>query len=205
VRLLTLETIAGPVLANFRSRACASRLGFRILSDGLARKYSQRLKLPTDHNVNIVRDDHSGRPSEDTMYDREHDADKAKTTDSVMSAAQDAVQELADPLKEKALEVAKEKKDAGADQLQLLARAMHGASEAVEDDVPHFAGYIKNLSGSLEKVSADIRERDLDELGQTMSAFAKRNPALVFSGAILAGLALSRFLKSSSAPFTRTS
>jgi hypothetical protein len=139
------------------------------------------------------------------MYNAETHPEIEKTTDSVMTAAKDAVGELAEPLKEKALEVASEKKDAGADQLQLLARAMQGASEAVQGDVPYVAGYIKSLSGSLEKVSADIRERDLDELGQTMTDFAKRNPALVFGGAILAGLALSRFLKSSSAPSTHTS
>jgi hypothetical protein len=138
------------------------------------------------------------------MYS-ENFADKAKTTDSVMIAARDAVAELTEPLKEKAREVAKERKDAGADQLQLLARAMQGASEAVESDIPHFAGYVKNLSGSLEKASADIRERDLGELGQSMSDFAKRNPSLVFGGAILAGLALSRFVKSSSAPSKHTS
>ena len=102
------------------------------------------------------------------------------------------------------MEVAKEKKDAGADQLQLLARAMQGASEAVENEIPHFAGQIKNWSVSLEEASADIRERNLNELGQTMSDFAKRNPSLVFGGAILAGLALSRFIKSSRASSTRT-
>jgi hypothetical protein len=152
-----------------------------------------------------VRDDHSAQPARTKMYNSENHAEKAPTTDAVMSAAKHAVEELAEPLKEKALEVAKEKKDAGADQLQLLARAMQGASEAVESDVPHFAGYIKNFGVSIEKASVDIRERDLDELGQTMTDFAIRNPALVFGGAILAGLVLSRFLKSSSASSTRTS
>jgi hypothetical protein len=165
-----------------------------------------RLKLSTRLAVNERRAMTIPRnPSEDKMYNLDKRAEKAQTTDSVVTAAKDAVEEFAEPLKEKALEVANEKKDAGADQLQLLARAMQGASEAVASDVPHFAGYIKKWSGSVEKVSTDIRERDLDELGQTMTDFAKRNPALVFGGAILAGLALSRFLKSSSAPQTRTS
>jgi hypothetical protein len=145
-----------------------------------------------------MRADHSALPSEDTMFNRENAAEKERASDSVMAKAMNAVEELAEPLKEKAAEVAKEKKDAGADQLRFLARAMQGASDAVEHDVPHFAGYMKNLSESLEKTSADLRERDLNELGQAASDFAKRNPSLVFGGAILAGLALSRFLKSSS-------
>ena len=137
------------------------------------------------------------------MYDSDNNAVKAKATD-VLTAAKDAAAEFAAPLKEQVQELAKGKKDAGADQLQLLARAMQGASEAVENDIPHFAGHMKNWSVSLEEASADIRERNLDELGQTMSDFAKRNPSLVFGGAILAGLALSRFIKSSSASSTRT-
>jgi hypothetical protein len=143
------------------------------------------------------------------MYETENDATKPKTAaDSLVTAAQDTAQNLAEPLKEKALEiaeplkdkaleVAKEQKDAGADQLRLLARAMRSASEAVQSDVPKFADYVKSLSGKLDQVSSDIRESELDELGQTMNAFAKRNPALVFGGAMVAGLALSRFLKSS--------
>jgi hypothetical protein len=99
--------------------------------------------------------------------------------------------------KEKGVDVAREQKDAGADQLQLLARAMQGASQAVESDVPQFAGYMKSLSGKLEKASSEIREREIDELGQIVNDFAKRNPSLVFGGAIVVGLTLSRFFKSS--------
>ena len=54
------------------------------------------------------------------------------------------------------------------------------STHAVEDDVPHFAGYLKNLRESLEKTSAELRERDLDELGQAASDFAKPNPSPVF-------------------------
>jgi hypothetical protein len=131
------------------------------------------------------------------MYEPENENGKVKTVDP-MTAAKETVQELAEPLKEKALEVANEQKDLGADHLRLLARAMRGASEAVEGDIPQFAGYVKKLSGQLERTSSDLRDCELDEVAQTVSDFAKRNPALVFGGALLAGLALTRFIKSSS-------
>jgi hypothetical protein len=148
------------------------------------------------------------RNSEDPMYETENDAAKPKAADSVVTAAKekagelaeplkDKALEIAEPLKDKALEVAKEQKDAGADQLRLLARAIRSASEAVQPDVPRVANYMKSLSGKLDRASSDIRESELDELGRSASDFAKRNPALVFGGAMLAGLALSRFLKSS--------
>jgi len=130
--------------------------------------------------------------------------DVKKTADDVMTAAKETVQELAEPFKDKALEVAKEQKDVGADHLRMLARAMDSASQAVQDDVPQLANYIKTLSGRIDKVSTDIRDQELDQLGQSASDFAKRNPALVFGGAMLAGLALTRFLKSSKQPSTST-
>jgi hypothetical protein len=128
------------------------------------------------------------------MYESQNDPTKEKTTDPLL-AAKETVQEIAEPMKEKALEVAKDQKDMGADQLKLLARAMEGASEAVIDEVPQFASYIKKLSGRLEKTSDTIRDSELEDLGVTMSEFAKRNPALVFGGALLAGLTFTRFLK----------
>ena len=131
------------------------------------------------------------------MYEPENDAAKAKVTDPVLIAAQETVKELAEPLKEKIVDVAKVQKDAGADQMRLLARAMQGASQAVEGDVPQFAGYMKDLSAKLDQAADDVQERELGELGQAASDFAKRNPALVFGGAIVAGLSLARFLKSS--------
>ena len=133
------------------------------------------------------------------MYESETDA-KQKPVSSAVAAAKETVQEFTEPLKEKAREVAEGQKDAGADQLRVLARAMDGASQAIASDVPHFAGYVRNLGGKLERLSDDLRHQDLDQLGSTMSDFARRNPALVFGGALLTGLALARFIKSSSPP-----
>ena len=130
------------------------------------------------------------------MYETQNGSAKSNMADPV-TAAKETVQELAEPLKEKAIEVAKEQKDFGADHLRLLARAMQSASDAIQTDVPQVANYIRNLSNKLDQTSSDIRDSDLEQLGQTMSDFAKRNPALVFGGALLAGLALTRFLKSS--------
>ena len=133
------------------------------------------------------------------MYESETDAAaKQKPTSDVVAAAKETAQEFTEPLKEKAREVASEQKDAGAEQLHLLARAMEGACQAVESEVPQFAGYMRDLSGKLDRLSDDVRRQDLDQLGNTMSDFARRNPGLVFGGALLTGLALARFVKSSS-------
>ena len=132
------------------------------------------------------------------MYETQNDAAKQKPAGEIVAAAKETVQEFTEPLKEKAREVAQEQKDAGAQQLEILARAMEAACQAVESDVPQVAGYIRDMSGKLHRLSDEVRQQDLDQLGNTMNDFARRNPGLVFGGALLAGLALARFAKSSS-------
>src|SRR4051812_33187860 len=65
--------------------------------------------------------------------------------------------EVAEPVKEKAIEVAAQQKDAGADQLGVVARAVHGAACELESDMPQFAGYIHNAGKSLEQAASQLR------------------------------------------------
>lgn len=105
--------------------------------------------------------------------------------------------EIGGPVKDKAIEVASQQKDAGADQLQTAGRAVHGAARELEDAMPQIAGYVHDVGQQLEKFASDIRNGSIDELMSKLGALSKDQPALVFGGALLAGLALTRFLKSS--------
>jgi hypothetical protein len=116
---------------------------------------------------------------------------------SVVSQAQEKLSDLAEPLKDKAMEAAQVQKDVGADQLGVVARAVHGAAEKLEPDMPGFASYIHDTGKWLEETASDMRTANLEQLAEKVGRFAKRQPSLVFGGAILTGLALSRFLKSS--------
>jgi len=108
--------------------------------------------------------------------------------------------ELAEPVKEKAVEVAQEQKNAGADQMRSFANAVHGAARELESEMPQIANMIHDTGEKIQRVASDIRERDLNELIDRFSGYARQQPALVFGGAVLAGFVLSRFLKSSSTP-----
>jgi hypothetical protein len=50
-----------------------------------------------------------------------------------------------------------------------------------------------------------LRQRSVRELVDETNDFARREPALFFAGAIVAGIALSRFLRSSEERQTRSS
>jgi len=105
--------------------------------------------------------------------------------------------EVAEPVKEKAIEVAEQQKDAGADQVGHFARAMHGAASALEQEMPQLANYVHDAGQKLESLADDLRNGSVDDLMDRFGSYAKDQPALVFGGAMVAGFALTRFLKSS--------
>ncbi len=105
--------------------------------------------------------------------------------------------EIGEPVKDKAIEVASKQKDAGAEQIQVAAKAVHGAARELESGMPEFAGYIHEVGNKLDRFASDIRSDSIDGMMSRIGDFSRNQPALLFGGAVLAGFALSRFLKSS--------
>jgi hypothetical protein len=95
------------------------------------------------------------------------------------------------------LEFAERQKAAGADNVARLGRAVHGAAEQLGDELPQAAGYIHSAADTLQNASSALRERSAEDLVSDFLGFARRQPAAAFAGAMLAGFALSRFIKSS--------
>ncbi|MBV8538037.1 MAG: hypothetical protein JO128_20745 [Alphaproteobacteria bacterium] len=119
-----------------------------------------------------------------------------------MSSAGETIKEQAahvvEPAKEKVRHLAEEQKAAGADRLDAVARAVHDAADRLEPELPRQAsGYIHDAAGGIERASAAIRERSIDDLLQMATNFARRQPVAFLAGAVLTGFALTRFLKSS--------
>jgi hypothetical protein len=105
--------------------------------------------------------------------------------------------DAAETTKDTARGVAEQQKRAGADRIDTLASAVHGAAKEIEPEMPQAAGYIRDAADRLANMSSTLRERSLDDLVGQLGEFARRQPAMFFGGAVLAGVALSRFLKSS--------
>jgi hypothetical protein len=119
------------------------------------------------------------------------------------SAAEDAKTALdaaSVTVKERARTVAEQQKKTGADQIGCVARAIRGAAHEIEQEMPHAAGFIHDAAAKLEGAADSLRERSVDDLIRSLNNFARSQPAAFFGGAMLAGFALSRFLKSSAQP-----
>lgn len=153
--------------------------------------------------IDTVTEGQSGsdtRTAADNIKDRVADlADRAgDVTSQVRDQATTAASDFVRPVTDKARELAEEQKQAGAERLGGVARAVHQAADQLEKDLPpEAAQYVHQAADGIERVSSAIRDRSIGDLVDDLNDFARRQPVAFFGGAILAGFVLSRFLKSS--------
>jgi hypothetical protein len=120
-----------------------------------------------------------------------------KETASAGEGVRSGLGDAADAIKDQARNAAEEQKAAGADHLSGLGNAVHSAAGELEKEIPQTAHFIHSAAESLENASTALRERSIEDLVESFNRFARNQPAAAFAGSVLAGFALSRFLKSS--------
>ena len=87
----------------------------------------------------------------------------------------------------------------GADSLSGLVKAMQIAGRELQGDSPALARNIDAAAAHLENFADSIRGRSVTDMFSSASDLARRNPTTFLAGAIIAGFAASRFLRSSHA------
>jgi ABC-type transporter Mla subunit MlaD len=117
---------------------------------------------------------------------------------SIVDTAQEKIVNAVRPATETVQSFAEQQKAMGADQIRGVAQAAHRAAEEVERQLPGVARSVHKVASRLDVASSSLREQSVEELIETLSSFGREQPAMVFGGAVLAGFALSRFLKASS-------
>jgi hypothetical protein len=113
------------------------------------------------------------------------------------AAAKERLQGMAAGVKDDIVGAADEAKEKRVDQVEGVTRAVHNAADELSGELPQAAGYIHSVADGLESASSALRERSVEDLVSGFNSFARRQPAAAFAGSVLAGFALSRFLKSS--------
>jgi uncharacterized protein YbjQ (UPF0145 family) len=88
-------------------------------------------------------------------------------------------------------------KAAGADAVVNLARSAKDAADGIEGTSPQIAKIVRNAADGVEKISTDIRDGSISELLEAVTDFAKRRPAAFFGCGIVAGIVLSRLMRTS--------
>jgi hypothetical protein len=99
-------------------------------------------------------------------------------------------------LKEGAADVAEREKNSGADHLSGIAGAVHAAASELEQQLPGAAGYVHDAATRQDDAASGLRNRSLSDLMEDIRRLGQERPMALFGGAVVAGFALSRFLKS---------
>ena len=88
-------------------------------------------------------------------------------------------------------------KTAGADAIANIAHSVKEAADGIEKQSPQVAGMVRSAAEGVERISTDIRDRNVGELFDSVTKFAQRQPAAFFGVGILAGVMLTRIMRSS--------
>ena len=129
--------------------------------------------------------------------DRTPAGERAPETGFISSAAESLKDRAAEALRNTAADFAETGKQQGAERIDRLGRAVHGAADELGKEIPQAADYVHTAAESLETAAEHLRSRSVEDLIGSFNRFARQQPVAAFAGAILAGFVISRFIKSS--------
>lgn len=124
-------------------------------------------------------------------------------TAELVGVIADEIARVAEPIKRKALDVAEERKQAGALRLDDLAEVVHGAADQVGLLLPEAGGVLRSAADGLEQAATAVQEHSVEEIVGAVADLARRHPLAFLGGAVLLGFACARLLPQSGAPAPR--
>jgi ABC-type transporter Mla subunit MlaD len=133
----------------------------------------------------------ANKTAKDTMSAASSFAEEA--TGKAKQAASDTAETLTGEVKE----LLNRQVGGGADMLCYVARSTRRAAEDLEHDSPQIAGLARNLASQVDRYADGLRDQSIDQIWQSAADLTRRQPALVFGLAALAGFLALRTVKSS--------
>jgi hypothetical protein len=115
-----------------------------------------------------------------------------------MGEAKKSASSLASAAAERAKDAAQERISGGADLLGHVAASVRAAARELDPNAPQLAGFAREAAGRIDDFSHEIRDKTVEELLETSSEFARRQPAVLFAAAAACGFLLFRILKTAS-------
>jgi ElaB/YqjD/DUF883 family membrane-anchored ribosome-binding protein len=112
------------------------------------------------------------------------------------SQAKQTASSLASDANQKAKGFLNQQVAAGADLVHHVADSARCAADNLDQEAPQVAELVRGAAKKVEEFSRDLRIQTVDDLVRTASDFTRRQPAVVFGLASLAGFLLFRVLKS---------
>ena len=101
-------------------------------------------------------------------------------------------------LREQGNRFASSGKDTAVKELSRMGTAFHAAADRLHEQNDYFAGWADTAAERIDNASGYFSEKNPQEIVGDIQDFSRRNPYVTIGGMFIAGLALSRLLKSGS-------
>jgi len=145
----------------------------------------------------------------DQAASRNKTSSTTKAATDVFAKASDAARDAGSKVKQAAADTASNMTDhvkdlldqqigKGVDLAGHFANSVKLAADSLERESPALAGLIRNFGDKVEIYKDEFQDQTVDHLARTVSDFTRRQPALVFGLAALAGFFIFRTIKSAS-------
>jgi len=115
-----------------------------------------------------------------------------------MGEAKKSASTLASAATERAKGAVEERIADGADLLGQVAASVRVAARELDPAAPQLAGFAREAAERIDDFSRQVRGKSVDELLETSSEFARRQPAMLFGAAAAVGFLLFRMIKTTS-------
>jgi gas vesicle protein len=124
-------------------------------------------------------------------------AEFRQTAESAGNAIREQASTLASEIGQELTRSAEDQKRRGLEAVRSFAGAVDTAARELEGQSPQVARYVRDAAESLQSLTRNIEGRNLNDLVRSASDLARSNPTLFMVGAVAAGFAIARFVKSS--------
>jgi hypothetical protein len=127
----------------------------------------------------------------------------SQVSDAVQSAtstASKAASEAASTITDQVKELLDSQLASGVEMVGHLGSSAKRAAADLDRNAPQLAGLVRGVGDRIESYADDMRDQSVDELFRSASNFTRRQPALVFGLAALAGFFAFRTIKSTPLP-----
>jgi hypothetical protein len=118
-----------------------------------------------------------------------------RAAEEVFGIGRQGARHLGNRLRDAAQTLIHEQKDRAADAVEGLADALRQAADQLgREEKPTAARYADQAAAQVAQFSATVRAREVEELLLEVESFARRQPTLFFAGALAAGFLVGRVL-----------
>ena len=115
---------------------------------------------------------------------------------SATSTAKKTASEAASTITSQVKELLDSQLASGAEMVGYLGNSAQRAADDLDQNAPQLAGLVRGVADRIEGYAYDMRDQSVDQLFRSASNFTRRQPALVFGLAALAGFFAFRTIRS---------